>query len=124
MEEDIIQLRKLIQDLKLYWLDEELDEIISAGKQQSKQIKEGKNKTYSGIEQIEFTDKEQLELIITALKNYFVILPKIQNDTAKVIFDILKLSKITFGEREISEQTNLDNDTQNLDRLLNQIGER
>lgn len=80
----------------MIWLDEELDEIISAGKLRTKEIFEGKKKSFSGIEQVGYSDREQLEIVITTLKNYFVTLPRIQNETTKTLLECLKISTISF----------------------------
>lgn len=68
MKEDIEQLRKLIRELNLEWLDEEIEEILTTGKLQQKEIFEGQRRTNHGIEQVSFSEIEQIETIIIALK--------------------------------------------------------
>ncbi len=121
MKEDIEQLRKLIRELDLAWLDEELDEIISAGRLQPKEIKEGRKKSFSGIEQIAYTEDEQLDIIISALRNYFVVLPKVEADAISTLFENLKISKVAFTEIDMSPFSLVDGNTQKLNSLLNQI---
>ena len=123
MKEDIEQLRQLIRDFDLTWLDEELDEIIFAGKQRTKEIFEGKKKSFSGIEQVGYSDREQLEIIKTALKNYFVTLPMIQSETTKAFSECLKISTISFKELDSSDFKKIDSNTKKIDTLLNQIKE-
>src|SRR6185369_5827982 len=121
MKEDIEQLRKLIRELDLQWLDEELEEIIQSGKLQQKDIFDNHQKTSKGIEQISYTDKEQLDIILSALKNYFITLPIVQNNTEKSLKESLKINKITFLENRQDIFDKIDMNTQKLGSLLNEI---
>jgi hypothetical protein len=121
LKEDIEQLRQIIRNLDLTWLDEELDEILSAGKLRTKEIKEGNKKLFNGIEQISFTDAEQLELIVTTLRNYFITLPKIQSETLNILKQNLKISKTVFKEIDSYEFKQIASNTERLERLLKEI---
>ncbi len=121
MKEDIEQLRNLIRELDLQWLDEELEEIILSGKLQQKDIFESNRKTSKGIEQIAYTENEQLDIIISALKNYFITLPIVQSNTEKSLKESLKISKITFYENQQDIFNKIDLNTQKLSGLLNEI---
>lgn len=121
MKEDIEQLRKLIRELNLEWLDEEIEEILTTGKLQQKEIFEGQRRTNRGIEQVSFSEKEQLETIISALKNYFVNLPLVQTDIENTLFETLKIEKVKFYEDNEFEFKNVSKDTQKLSGLLNEV---
>jgi hypothetical protein len=121
MKEDIEQLRKLIRELNLEWLDEEIEEILTTGKLQQKEIFEGQKRKNRGIEQVSFSEKEQLEIIISAIKNYFVTLPLVQTDIENTLFETLKIDKVRFYEDNEFEFKNVSKDTQKLSGLLNEV---
>jgi hypothetical protein len=121
MKEDIEQLRKLIRELDFEWLDEEIEEILSTGKLQQKEIFEGQRRTNRGIEQVSFSEKEQLETILSALKNYFVTLPLVQTSIENTLYENLKIEEVRFYEDKDFEFNNVSKDTQKLSVLLNEV---
>ena len=121
MKEEIKQLRQLIKELKLTWLDEELDEIISTGKLIEKEKIKGEKKSVQGIQQVPYNDAEELEIIITTLRNYFVTLPKIQSEITFDLSPNLQTSKMSFMEYDGSEFKKIDTNTEKLGKLLSQI---
>src|SRR5438105_2266128 len=112
MKEDIEQLRKLIIELRLTWLDEELTETISAGKLKPKEINEGNKKAPTGIEQVPFTESEQLNIILKALRNYFITLPTFQIEISKELTQNFKIKNVAFKEIDGSEFKKIDSNTQ------------
>lgn len=121
MKEDIEQLRKLIRELNLEWLDEEIEEILTTGKLQQKEIFEGQRRTNRGIEQVSFSEIEQIETIISALKNYFVTLPLVESDIESTLFENLKIQKVRFYEDNDFEFRNVSKETKKLSGLLNEV---
>lgn len=121
MKEDIEQLRKLIRELNLEWLDEEIEEILTTGKLQQKEIFEGQRRTNHGIEQVSFSEIEQIETIIIALKNYFVTLPLVESDIESTLFENLKIQRVRFYEDNAFEFRNVSKETQKLSGLLNEV---
>jgi hypothetical protein len=121
MKEDIEQLRKLIRELNLEWLDEEIEEILITGKLQQKEIFEGQRRTNRGIEHVSFSEIEQIQTIISALKNYFVTLPLVESDIVSTLFENLKIQKVRFYEDNDFEFRNVSKETQKLSGLLNEV---
>lgn len=121
MKEDIEQLRKLIIDLNLEWLDKEIEEILITGKLQQKEIFESQTRKNRGIEQISFSDKEQLETILSAIKNYFVTLPLVKTKIENTFYENLKIENVSFDEDNKFDFINVSKDTQKLSRLLNEV---
>ena len=121
MKEDIEQLLKLIRELNLEWLDKEIEEILTTGKLRQKEIFEGQRRSISGIEQVSFSDREQLETIISALKNYFVTLPLVQTHIDRNLFENLKIKNVRFYEDNDFEFTYVSKDTKKLSELLNEV---
>lgn len=121
MQEDIEQLRELIRGLKLDWLDEEIEEIFTAGKLQEKEFQEGKKRKDKGIERIPFSEEEQLKIIIKSLQNYFILLPQIQSEADKELVETLKIEQTTFIETENKNIEKIKTENENLASLLNDI---
>lgn len=121
MKEDIEQLRQLIRDLNLDWLDEEFDEIFTAGKLQEKEFREQNRRTNKGIERIPFSDGEQLEIIINSIEKYFILLPNVQEDADKIFKSKLNISKTSFLKSDDIEFKKIDRESQKLGSLLKEI---
>lgn len=115
MRKSIKQLRLLITQLGLLWLIEELDDLISAGNIIL-------NSTSKKFELTPFTQEEELQIIISALKKYFVELPEIYNETLSSMKESLNIDNVAFKDAEESTfGLRNKNDNQNLANLLNKI---
>jgi hypothetical protein len=121
MKLEIKQLRTIIKELNLNWLDEEIEEILTTGKLQQKEIFARQIKKNQGIEQLSFSENEQLETILNALRNYFLNLPLVQKDLEKTIKEKLNIYIVHFYEDHQSKFDNVSNDTTKLEKLLNEM---
>lgn len=115
MRESITELRTLITQLGLLWLIEELDDLISAGNIIP-------NSTNGRFEVYPFTDEEELQIIISALRKYFLELPMIYAETLLSMKASLNIDDVIFNDTEESIfSLRNENNNQTLANLLNQI---
>lgn len=76
MAKSIEGLKNIVKELKLAWLEEEIDAIISEGK-----LTSNPNDKKGGFNQKNYIEEEQIKIIKEILLHYFVGLPEIHDKT-------------------------------------------